>query len=86
MKPALDMMLGHLKGAATVSDANEKNNGARGAESNEDMVKVNDNEERREFAEEFNGWIVELEQQIESTRRSELLTQEDYAIQINAQG
>lgn len=42
--------------------------------------------EHTKFEAEFNNWIIELEEQAESTRQSELLTQEDFAIQINAQG
>lgn len=38
------------------------------------------------FQSEFGNWVAEMEKQVESTRQSELLTQNDYAIQINAQG
>lgn len=69
-----------------MSDAKEEKNGARRAGGKRLMSMANEKKRRKEFEEEFNRWISELEQQIESTRRSELLTQEDYAIQINAQG
>jgi hypothetical protein len=69
-----------------VSDAAEKDQGAREAEGSKSMSKVSESKERKEFVEEFNEWMKKLEEQKASTRRSELLTQEDYAIQINAQG
>jgi hypothetical protein len=37
-----------------------------------------------QFEEDFDRWLEELEQEIESTRRSEQLTQKDYSIRINA--
>lgn len=44
-------------------------------------IKMTDQEE---FEREFAEWIAELEAEIESTRRSEMLTADDYAIVINA--
>ena len=41
-------------------------------------------EAREQFEREFAAWIAEMESQIESTRRSEILTAEDYGIVINA--
>lgn len=40
-------------------------------------------EQREQFEREFAEWIAELERQIESTRRSEILTAEDYGVVIN---
>jgi len=68
-----------------VSDANEQRNGAQEAAS-DNTVNVRNDEQQNNLEEEYKQLIAELEQQVASTRRSELLTQEDYAIQINAQG
>lgn len=68
-----------------MSDANEQRNGAQEAAS-DNTVNVRNDEQQNNLEEEYKQLIAELEQQVASTRRSELLTQEDYAIQINAQG
>ena len=37
-----------------------------------------------QFEEDFNRWLEQMESEIESTRRSEQLTEKDYSIRINA--
>lgn len=49
------------------------------------MAKETKKEKKDQFDEEFNRWIVQIEAEIERTRRSERLTQKDFAIRINTQ-
>ncbi len=49
------------------------------------MTKERNKEQQEKFEEDFSRWVVQMEGEIESTRRSEQLTQADFAIRINAQ-
>lgn len=68
-----------------MSDAEEGKRAEREAEGSKIVSSNNQTEDRRKFEEEFSRWIAEMEEQMESTRRSEQLTQEDFAVRINAQ-
>lgn len=50
-----------------------------------DSMTATTSERRDRFEEEFSEWLYKMEEQIESTRESEQLTQEDFAIRINMQ-
>lgn len=59
--------------------------GEREAVKVDSMSKESKKEQRDKFEEDFSRWIVQMEEEIESTRRSERLTKEDFTIRINAQ-
>ena len=59
--------------------------GEREAVKVDSMTKESKKEQRDRFEEDFGRWIVQVEGEIESTRRSEQLTKEDFTIRINAQ-
>lgn len=85
-EPTFDPVpLSTKKGAASVTSGSGGKRGARKAETTTKMTKVTRAEKQDQFEREFNEWVTEMEEKIESTRRSEQLTQEDFAVRINAQ-
>lgn len=69
------------KGVIVVINDSEKERESHDVNGNS----MNGTKERQsDFEEEFNGWLEELDREIESTRRSEQLTEKDYSIRINA--